>query len=424
MIPWSHRGLGAALLVACLFTLCACTGGDDFGRPPDTRSVWRDDGTLKNPVNVYYLTDRARDDTAPGSYGQSWADAPSCGILRVLVPQASPNGTWTPPAKFVGDATDLCQNEDHRDDAAAAATLADAIADKCASLLLYVHGFNTTFQTAVHTAAQMAHDTRAQCAAAFSFASEGRVGRYSADIEHSAYAAPLLGAFLEALSRKNLRLTVLAHSMGNRVTLAAISSLRHSGGPAHADFIAELVLAAADVSNSNGNDDFEKLVDDAVSSDPSGKVLRSVRRVTIYASAGDAALASSEGVHDGTRAGREPLLNVAEKQDHWKDSPVDVIDATFVPVPHDFAGHGYFSKSWEALGDILYALASIPVDQRLAGVDGNRPTLVWSTRQDNPCGERNETPRLALNVEKSRSPSWLSRLVRCVVPALPSVKVD
>jgi esterase/lipase superfamily enzyme len=399
--------------------LCACTGGDDFGRPPDTRSVWHDDGTLHNPIDVFYLTDRARDDTQPGSYGPAWADAPSCGLLHVKVPQAPPTKTWTPPAKFVGDATDLCQSTgDHRDDETAASTLANAIAAHCSALLLYVHGFNTIFATAVYTAAQMAHDTRAPCAATFSFASEGRVSRYSADIEHSAYAAPLLHAFLMDLSRKNLRLNVIAHSMGNRLMLTALSSLRHAGGPARADFISELVLAAADVSNSSGDDDFQKLVDDAVSSDPAGKVPRSVARVTIYASAGDAALATSEGVHDGTRAGRQPLLDLAYQQ----PGTINVIDATFAPA--DELGHGYFSKSWEAVGDILYALDGVSVDERLAGVNGNPPTLIWSTRQDNPCGRRDETPRLALNVPKSRSPSWISRLVRCVVPALPSVRLE
>ena len=412
------RGAGVAVVVACLFTLCACTGGDDFGRPPDTRSVWRDDGTLHDPVDVFFLTDRARDDTQPGSYGEAWADAPSCGILHVKVPQASPTREWTPPAKFVGDPVDLCQTADHRNDEAAASLLADSIAERCSALLLYVHGFNTIFATAVYTAAQLAHDTRAPCAAVFSFASEGLVSRYTADIEHSAYAAPLLHAFLMDLSKKNLRLNVIAHSMGNRLVLTALSSLRHAGGPARQDFISELVLAAADVSNSNGNDDFQKLVDDAVSSDPDGKVRRSVARVTIYASAGDAALATSEGVHDGTRAGRQPLLDLA----YQSRGPIDVIDATFAPA--DELGHGYFSKSWEAVGDILYALDEVPVDERLAGVNGSRPTLVWSTRQDDPCSRRDPTPRLALNVPSSRSPSWISRLVRCVVPALPSVRLE
>lgn len=423
------RGLCASLAVASLFTLCGCSGTDDFGRLPYIRSVFRPDPSLQDRFDVYYLSDRVDpadpefwDDhqkSPPDNDGkfanlrEQWADAPACGVESVSVPAATANAA----AQAIAPYARLCKPEDHPSDAAAATLLAERIATQCNSLLLYVHGFNTVFHTALFTAAQMARDTRAQCAAVFSFASEGKTDLYTADIEHSAYAVPLLAEFLRALSQKDIHLTVLAHSMGNRITLAALSAIRRSGGPARDAFVSELVLAAADVSDTNYNDDFHKLVDDAVAGDGTQGHYRNVRRVTIYASAGDAALATSEVVHDGTRAGREPLLNAGDK---W-DGPVDVIDATFVPVPSDFAGHGYFSRSPEAVADISYALAGISVDERLKPLNRGTPLLVRIDKQANPCRSYQPLSRYAVYVDPKHYPSWLSRLVRCVAPALPSL---
>ena len=176
-------------------------------------------------------------------------------------------------------------------------------------------------------------------------------------------------------------------------------------------------FAAADVSDTNYNDDFHKLVSDAIRGDGSKGHFRMARRVTVYASAGDVALAGSEIVHNGSRAGREPLLNAEDK---W-DGPVDVIDATFVPVPLDVAGHGYFSKTPEAIADITYALAGVPIDERLKLLNHGKPLLIRTDKQPNPCRSYQPLSRYAVYADPRHSPSWISRLVRCVVPALPKV---
>ncbi len=408
-------GFRAAALVAALVALAGCTGTDDFGRLPYIRSVFRPDASLKDHYDVYYLTDRVEAEGGPfADFHEQWADAPSCGVQGVLVPAA----TLPDAAKVAAPFLRLCQPR--MSDGQAATLLADKIAANCHSLLLYVHGFNTVFRTGLFTAAQMARDTRAECAAIFSFASEGKTDLYTADIEHSAYAVPLLTEFLRALSGKNIRLAVLAHSIGNRMVLAGISAIHRSGGPARDNFISELVLAAADVSDTNFNDDFHKLVADAIAGDGTPGHYRVARRVTIYASAGDVALAVSEFVHDGTRAGRQPLINAA---DTWNGN-VDVIDATFVPVPTDFAGHGYFSRSPEAVADISYALAGVPLADRMKPMDNGVPLLTRIDKQANPCRSYTRMMRTAVYVDPKRYPSWASRLLRCVVPALPKVSVE
>ncbi len=81
-------------------------------------------------------------------------------------------------------------------------------------MLVIVHGYNTTFRSALLRAGQIAADTQWPCAALlFSWSSEGKFDRYVADIERSGYAVPMLIAVLRALDEAGLRIDVFAESM-------------------------------------------------------------------------------------------------------------------------------------------------------------------------------------------------------------------
>jgi esterase/lipase superfamily enzyme len=96
----------------------------------------------------------------------------------------------------------------------------------CGRVLLFVHGYNTTFKTSLLRAGQIATDTQWTCAVAlFSWSSEAKYDRYAADIERSGYAAPVLIDVLRALSATGLKVDIVAHSMGARVTLSALAAL-------------------------------------------------------------------------------------------------------------------------------------------------------------------------------------------------------
>jgi esterase/lipase superfamily enzyme len=289
----------------------------------------------------------------------------------------------------------------------AAAIAAEAAAKHCRTVLLYIHGFNTAFYSALGRAGQLGADTEAPCAlAAFSWSSEGNVKRYAADIEHSTYAEPLLEAFLKDLAATGLRVDVVAHSMGDRLVLTALSAFAGRGDAVPENFIGELVLAAADVGVEPVNDDFLHLLRNAAAY---------AKRITVYASAGDAVLVVSRTAHGGVpRAGREPLSGrqyQTPANAPVSDHIVDVIDAS--DAPGDSLGHSYYALSYEMIEDIALVLADVPAKDRLAPRGGWPATLECA----DAC--KSAVPVYTLSVAGQRKPSLISRATRALVPLIP-----
>ncbi len=388
----------AALAVA--LGLSGCIGD----QAAFVHSVWRPADARPVTATVYYVTDRAPDKDWPGGFGKHWSDGAWCGTTVATIPPANLPGEPVPTGSIGAGAPLAC--------GAAMEGIADAIAaaarqKNCRSVLLYIHGFNTLFDGAMLRAGQLALDTQSGCVvAAFSWSSEGEVGRYVADIEHSAYAVPVLEAFLNALAAAHLRVDIVGHSMGNRVALQALASLAHRAEPPRA-FVGELILAAADIGADPQNDDFAHLLQDA---------LPFARRVTIYASGGDAVLAVSAVAHgDVPRAGRRPLSD-ADLEAHGADRPViDVVDATEAPA--ELLGHSYFGLSYEAVSDIALTLRGVPIRERLAP-----PATLACRTPDGPACDP-QKPHYVLNVARDRRPDWLVRLTRRLVPLIPRVEL-
>jgi esterase/lipase superfamily enzyme len=404
----------AALALAALLplSLAGCVGDD----AATVHSVWRpvDGAGTKN--SVFFVTDRAADPTMPGGFGLHWAGAPSCGVARVLVPPARIAGEPLADAAIIAPPKPLdCGATRASMSAIVTAISAEAAQKHCRSVLLYVHGFNTAFYGAVGRAAQLANDAQSGCAvAAFSWSSEADIARYAADIEHSAYAVPYLEALLRDLAGSGLTVNLVAHSIGDRVTLAALSSLSERENPPRENFIGELILAAADVGVDPRNDDFAHLLRDATPF---------ARRTTIYASAGDAVLLVSAQAHGGVpRAGREPLYDrlFQTPADGTKSHFIDVIAAS--DAPGDSLGHSYFALSYEAVSDITMVLAGVPASERLAPKGAWPPTLICLHTKSDSCS--GPAPYYTLNVSEERAPSFISRFIKWLVPLLPRIDIQ
>src|SRR5262249_1094747 len=148
-------------------------------------------------------------------------------------------------------------------------------------------------------------------------------------------AAPLLTRLLEQLnSHPSLSVDVLAHSMGNRLTLSALAPLCQAR---QKPLVRQLIMAAADVGAEHENDDFKLLLSQSAPC---------LTRATIYASDNDLALLTSESVHGGIpRAGRLPQADISYVQ----ADKVEVVDATLAPAGS--VGHGYFALSYEMVKD-------------------------------------------------------------------------
>ncbi|HVV63935.1 MAG TPA: alpha/beta hydrolase [Rhizomicrobium sp.] len=399
--------LQLAALALCA-SLCGCVGD----QAAYVHSVWRPADLKPRTERVFFVTDRGRSAMWAG-FGKEWSDRPTCGSREAIVPPANLDGEPIPNGKALPEPDIACAGPDGPLSGLAHAIAQAARGKGCNQVLIYVHGFNTLFDGAVLRAGQMALDAQSGCAAAvFSWSSEGRESRYVADIEHSAYATPLLEAFLRALARERLRIDVLAHSVGTRVVLSALASMAAHDDPPPENFIDQLILAAADVGVEPANNDFFHLLDDAKPF---------VRRTTVYASAGDAVLVVSEGVHGQVpRAGREPaadrLKQTPQAERAKAEHIVDIVDATDAPA--ELLGHSYFGLSYEAVRDITLALDGVPADRRLQPEDGWPATLICKP-EGQPCGANR--PRYALKVAPDRKPSWISRLIRKLAPILRRV---
>lgn len=211
--------------------------------------------------------------------------------------------------------------------------LANALQDEKDGVLLFVHGFNVTFEYSVLRAAQMKHDIGFRGrACAFSWPSKGRTDSYKTD-EASAAASytplmQLLKKLIEQqkqLNQPHGKIHILAHSMGNRVLLNAIDQLDDLSDGERP--FGHVILAAPDVDIRT----FVELVPEAA--------LRS-ESLSLYFCSRDQALRVSQDIHFDSRAGQGPvylreLIN---------------IDATRADT--SWIGHAYYADEPRLLGDL------------------------------------------------------------------------
>jgi esterase/lipase superfamily enzyme len=117
------------------------------------------------------------------------------------------------------------------------------------NVFLFVHGFNTMFAEAVYRGAQLAHDSKAPgVPVLFTWASRGQATAYVYDLNSATAARDALEHTLRLLLRSNAeKVNVLAHSMGNWVTVEAFRQIRLSGDLPPANKIGTILLAAPDI---------------------------------------------------------------------------------------------------------------------------------------------------------------------------------
>lgn len=116
-------------------------------------------------------------------------------------------------------------------------------------LLIFVHGFNNRYESAVYRFAQIAHDSGAAATPVlFTWPSRGSVFAYGYDKESTNYSRTALESLLTAAvhNPEIKEVTVLAHSMGTWLTVEALRqmAIRNNGVPSK---IQNVILAAPDL---------------------------------------------------------------------------------------------------------------------------------------------------------------------------------
>ncbi len=235
------------------------------------------------------------------------------------------------------------------------------------AIVIYIHGFNTSFNEAALRAAQIGFDLKIQgIMAFFSWPSKASgLLSYESDEDSIAASEEALAEFLILLqtSVPNAHCHVLVHSMGNRGLLRALSSATYQAKLRGLKF-GQIFLAAPDIDVAI----FRQLA----------HVFSSVaQNTTLYISSCDKALDVSIKVHQNQRLGYCPPVTVVEG--------VNTIEVTAIDL--GFLGHTYYAEAEGVLMDMWTLLRSnIPPDDRPTLVKTLTPdgSLYWTVRSPGP----------------------------------------
>jgi hypothetical protein len=113
--------------------------------------------------------------------------------------------------------------------------------------LIFVHGFNTTFDDACYRFAQIIYDAQFDdVGILFSWPSRGKPNAYLYDRESAELSRLAFSKLITLIHTKTklLEINIIAHSMGNQVIL---ESLRGLGEKSQTKLVGELIFAAPDV---------------------------------------------------------------------------------------------------------------------------------------------------------------------------------
>lgn len=199
-------------------------------------------------------------------------------------------------------------------------------------ILLFVHGFNNRFEEAVYRFAQIEHDSGAPTVPVlFTWPSRGSVLDYGYDRESTNYSRDALEKLLRMLAKEASvgEISILAHSMGNWVTLESLRQMAIRSGGVDPK-IRNVMLAAPDVDV----DVFRSQISEMGKAPP---------QFTLFVSRDDRALAVSRRVWgDVDRLG---AIDATQKRyaDEFEKYRINVVDLTGVsgttPLNHaKFAG--------------------------------------------------------------------------------------
>jgi esterase/lipase superfamily enzyme len=236
--------------------------------------------------------------------------------------------------------------------------------DDSESALVFIHGYNVTFDDAMRRTAQISADVKfAGASILYSWPSQGKTLSYSTDESNVAWSITHLETFLLDLRQRTgvKKVHVVAHSMGNRVLVGALERLALRF-PDKQPMFGQVVMAAPDV-------DTDEFVKRYVSS-----VSKTATRATLYASSGDRALLASMKLHGYRRLGltSSPQPTFAG---------IDVVDVS--PIDTSILGHSYYGSHplmLQELRELIYS-GTGPVDRQwLMTAQGSHSPPLWRFR--------------------------------------------
>jgi esterase/lipase superfamily enzyme/HEAT repeat protein len=280
-------------------------------------------------------------------YGGQLSETVEMGVCEVTIPESHRTGELESPSlllrlEITPDPTKhiVLKSVQRLDPDSFFDDIQEELAQKGSNLLVFVHGYNVSFEEAARRTAQMAFDLKFPGAPVFySWPSQANWYGYRHDTENIRNSVEQIKSFLTEIAAKSnaASINLVAHSMGNVGLTSAL--LKMDDGTR----FNQIVLAAPDI-------DAETFKQDIAP-----KIVPMGNRVTLYTSKTDLALIASKYFNRGPRAGDSgsELLLVPG---------VQTIDAT--AVDSSLLGHSYYGSNVNVLHDLGQLLDGKPIEAR------------------------------------------------------------
>ncbi len=189
--------------------------------------------------------------------------------------------------------------------------LRDAANLRNGRVLLYVHGYREKLQTTARDAVQIGAMSNFDGPIIhYSWPSQGNLLSYAVDETNMYWDQRNFRNFLTTLARTEWvkEIVIVSHSLGARLVTPAVDYVDRTSTNADSSNISNIILASPDVDR----EDFERDIAEEVLA---ARRVNNDRRVTVYASLRDRALAVSRAVHGYPRLGSPYCFSPFEAKD-------------------------------------------------------------------------------------------------------------
>jgi esterase/lipase superfamily enzyme/acyl carrier protein len=215
-------------------------------------------------------------------------------------------------------------------------------------LVIYIHGYNTTFENAAKRTAQIAFDYGFQgVPLMFSWPSDGKLISYPSDREDMTWSVTHIEQFFnDVLTRARAkRVHLIAHSMGNQGLIDALNTMALRRGGNGPPLFENIILSAPDFDAEL----FQQQI--------APNTITLAKRWTLYTSKKDGVLNISTSFNSSWRLGLSPVTIVPG---------MDIIDASEVEVtPWSLPeSHSYFASKQTVVDDIIATLKGVTPARR------------------------------------------------------------
>ena len=298
---------------------------------------------------VYYGTNRNNtgDKEIPKYYGYKYSDTMDFGLGMVSIPREHKLGESESPSMLSSeDPTHhvVLQKVHPLKDGKFFSNLHQETKSR-KEILVFVHGFNVTFEDAMRRTAQIAYDLHFKGPVIlFSWPSKGDVSPpgYVHDKDIIGVSARQLKEFLKSIAHESDAdaIHLVAHSMGNVALARALAEIAQEAGK---PVFSEVMMVAPDL---NVNE-FRNLVRD---------FQKVAKRITLYASSKDKALMISKEMNGGLRRAGEA------GEDIIVISGMDTVDVSNVDT--SLVGHTYYGDNNSVISDMIQLLKGLSPSNR------------------------------------------------------------